>query len=140
MRSRASFIGFPVPLGHGWRVLLRCLLVDDNPDFLASADRLLRSQGMEIVGHATTGAEALELAKALTPDLALVDVELGDEDGIRLTRDLETQAPSTRIVLVSAYEQDDLADLIAESGAAAFLPKNALSAEAIAALLCPTGS
>jgi len=116
-------------------VKLRCLLVDDSEEFLASAARLLESQGLEIAGRATSGAEALQLAASLRPEVALVDIELGDEDGIALIRELEQQAPDTRVILISAYERDDLSDLIPDSGAAGFIPKRALGAEAIGEVL-----
>ena len=114
---------------------LRCLLVDDSEEFLASAARLLESQGIEVVGHATSGAEALELALALEPDIALVDIELADEDGIALAEVLRTQAPSTQVVLISAYEREELSELISDSPAVGFLPKSSLGAGAIAGLL-----
>ena len=114
---------------------LRCLLVDDSPEFLASAARLLESQGLEIVGSATSGAEAYALAAEHNPDLALVDVELAEEDGLEVTQELGRRAPGTAVVLISAYDRDDLADLIANSRAAGFLPKNALGAGAIARLV-----
>jgi two-component system nitrate/nitrite response regulator NarL len=116
-------------------VKLRCLLVDDSEEFLASATRLLESQGVEVVGHAANGAEALRLAVTLSPDLALIDIELGDEDGIALAQELAGRAPGTRVVLISAYERDDLSDLIPESSAIGFIPKRALGAEAIGDLL-----
>jgi DNA-binding NarL/FixJ family response regulator len=114
---------------------VRCLLVDDSPEFLASATRLLESQGFEIVGRATRGAEALELAERLAPEVALVDIELADEDGIALTHDFEERAPETRVILISAYERDDLSDLIAGSRAVGFLPKRSLGAAAVRPLL-----
>jgi DNA-binding NarL/FixJ family response regulator len=116
-------------------VKLRALLVDDSDEFLASAGRLLESEGIEIVGYANTGREALELAVALRPDLALVDIELGDEDGIELTGELHARAPATTVVLISAYERDELTDLIADSSAAGCLPKSELGASAIAGLM-----
>src|SRR5262249_30331777 len=116
-------------------VTVRCLLVDDSQEFLASAARLLESQGFEIVGQATSGAEALTMAAELTPDVALVDIELGEEDGIALAQDFEANAPATRVVLISAYERDELTELIAGSSALGFLPKRSLGAGAIAALL-----
>jgi DNA-binding NarL/FixJ family response regulator len=116
-------------------VKLRALLVDDSEEFLASAGRMLESEGIEIVGYAKTGREALELAVKLEPNVALVDIELGDEDGIELTGELEARAPATTVVLISAYDPDDLTDLIAESRAAGCLAKSALSAAAIAGLL-----
>jgi two-component system nitrate/nitrite response regulator NarL len=114
---------------------MRCLIVDDSEEFVASATRLLGSQGLDIVASASTIAGALDLAGTLAPDIALVDIELGDEDGIELSRELAARAPSTRIVLISSYERDDLGDLIAQSPAAGFLPKTDLGADAIARLL-----
>ena len=114
---------------------LRCLIVDDNEEFLASASRLLASQGMEIVGRASSGTDAVRLATTLTPDVALVDVQLGDEDGTKVARRLAIDEGTTRVILISTHSEDDLAELIADSPAVGFLPKPALSAAAVAALL-----
>ena len=116
-------------------VEVRCLLIDDSPEFLASAARLLESQGIDVVGCATSAAEALDLAAVLEPNLALVDIELGEEDGISLAQQFEACAPSTRVVLISTHDPADVGELIVESRAAGFLPKSALGAEAIAAFL-----
>jgi two-component system nitrate/nitrite response regulator NarL len=112
-------------------VALRCLLVDDSEEFLASATRLLESQGLEIVGRASSGREAMRLAAALRPDVALVDVQLGDEDGLEVTRQLHVGGRQIAVVLISTHSQDDVAELIADSPAVGFLPKTALSAVAI---------
>ena len=114
---------------------MRCLIVDDSAEFLASASRLLNSQGLDVVACASSGDGALRLATTLAPDVALVDVELGDEDGIALSHVLAERAPLTRIVLISSYDRDELGDLIAHSPAAGFLAKNDLGAGAIAELL-----
>jgi CheY-like chemotaxis protein len=113
----------------------RCLLVDDNEDFLASASRLLESQGLEVVGTASSSAEAVELAKTLKPDVILVDVELGDEDGVELVKRLGTKRRGPRVILISAYDQEEIADLIAPAKGVRFLPKSSLSAAKIAELL-----
>jgi DNA-binding NarL/FixJ family response regulator len=114
---------------------LRCLIVDDSEEFLASAARLLGSQGMVVVGCASSGDHALALVGDLAPDVALVDVELGDEDGIVLSHRLLERAPSTRVVLISSCRGEDLTELIARSPAAGFLAKTDLGADAIAGLL-----
>ena len=116
-------------------VEVRCLLIDDSREFLASAAQLLESQGVDVVGCATSTAEALELAAALEPNLALVDIELGEEDGISLAHQLEVRAPLMRVVLISSHDPADVEELIVDSRAAGFLPKSALGAEAIAAFL-----
>jgi DNA-binding NarL/FixJ family response regulator len=116
-------------------VPLRCLIVDDSELFLASASRLLAGQGVEVVGRAASGAEALQLAQKLEPDVALVDVQLGREDGLEVTRRLAGTAPATRVILISSHSKDELGELIADSPATGFLPKPALGADAIAKLL-----
>jgi CheY-like chemotaxis protein len=108
---------------------VRCLIVDDSEEFLASASLLLESQGVEVVACASSGADALELAWDLALNVALVDVELGDEDGIALAQEL---GEHTQVVLISAYERAELGDLL--SGVP-FLPKKALGAPAIERLL-----
>ena len=114
---------------------LRSLIVDDSEPFLASARRLLESQGLEIVGTATSGAEALTLVAEFSPDLALVDVELGEEDGVALTGELLSRSPTTRVVLISTYGHDEMQDLISTSSAVGFLPKSRLSGDAVRRLL-----
>jgi len=116
-------------------VALRCLIVDDSEAFLASASALLSAQGLEVVGLASSRAEALRLAERLRPDVTLVDVELGVEDGLQLARELAGRVPSSRVVLISTHPQDELGEVIADSPASGFLGKTALSAAAIAELV-----
>jgi DNA-binding NarL/FixJ family response regulator len=111
------------------------LIVDDSDEFVASAARLLGSQGLDVVGSASSGERALELAGSLEPDVALVDIELGEEDGIELSHVFAAQAPATRVVLISSYDQADLGDLISRSPAVGFLPKTDLGAAEIRAIL-----
>ena len=114
---------------------LRSLIVDDSEPFLASARRLLESQGLEIVGTATSGAEALDLVATHSPDLALVDVELGEEDGVALAGELRARSPATRVVLISTYSRDEMQVLASASAAVGFLPKRRLSGDAVRSLL-----
>lgn len=116
---------------------LRCLIVDDNPAFLEAARDLLERQGIDVVGAASTSAEALERAGALLPDVTLLDIDLGGESGFDLARRLAGEAAleHVRLVLISTYAERDFADLIAASPAVGFLPKAALSASAIHELL-----
>jgi DNA-binding NarL/FixJ family response regulator len=113
---------------------VRCLIVDDSEAFLASASRLLSAQGVDVVGRASCGVEALRLAQKLEPDVVLVDVHLGSEDGLEVARGLTAAAHAPRVILISSHSQDDLAELIADCPAVGFLPKSALNARAIASL------
>jgi DNA-binding NarL/FixJ family response regulator len=105
---------------------IRCLIVDDNRAFLDTVRVLLEREGITIVGLATTSAEALQLEKELRPDVVLVDIRLGDENGFDLAKLL-----SSRVILISTQEQDEYAEEIATSPAAGFIPKTRLSAAAI---------
>ena len=114
---------------------LRCLIVDDNEEFLDSASRLLSAQGLEVVGLASSGAEAVRLVRMFGPDVTLVDVQLGDEDGLEVTRRLAADDREARIILISTYSENELAELMVGSPAVGFLPKASLSADAIAKIL-----
>ncbi len=111
------------------------LIVDDSRAFLASAQALLQSQGMTVSACASCSEEALAAAQRFKFDLVLIDVELGGEDGLALARLLSARDPALRVVLISAYELDDIAELIAGCGAVGFLSKAALGRQAIADLL-----
>jgi CheY-like chemotaxis protein len=118
-------------------VALRCLIVDDNADFIEAARDLLERQGIEVVGVASTSAEALLRARELQPDVTLVDIDLGEESGFDVARLLAATAglDSVRLVLISTYAEKDFADLIAASPVAGFVPKATLSASAIQEVL-----
>ena len=111
-------------------------VVEDHPVFREGMARLIAGEEDFILcGSAGDAVTAREEIVRLKPDLALVDIELADEDGISLAQALHVRAPATRIVLISAYERDDLADLISDSSAVGFVPKRSLGADAIAAVL-----
>jgi DNA-binding NarL/FixJ family response regulator len=114
-------------------VALRCLIVDDNREFLAAARELLEQEGINIVGVASTGAEAIQQAVELRPEVILVDVYLGEESGFDLAR-LLAEGPGgaqATVILVSTYAHADLVDLVAASPAVGFLSKSDLSRRAI---------
>ena len=113
------------------------MIVDDSEPFLAVARDHLTRGGLDVVGTATCQRDALEMAEELRPDVVLVDVRLGTESGLELTRLLVDDRPDlrTHVVLISTLDQDDVADLVAVSSAAGFLPKYLLSARAVVELL-----
>jgi DNA-binding NarL/FixJ family response regulator len=114
--------------------VLTCVVIDDSPRFLASARRLLESQGLRVLGCASSSAEALAMTESLAPDVALVDVELGSEDGIELAHEIAGRPGATRVILISAHEREEVARLMEGRGPLSFLPKTALGAAAIAEL------
>jgi CheY-like chemotaxis protein len=110
--------------------MLRCLIVDDNPHFLEAARELLEREGAVVVGVASTGAEAIERIQELSPDVTLLDIDLGGESGFEVARRLHQQAASP-VILISTHAEEDYADLIAASPALGFLAKSALSTSAV---------
>ena len=114
-------------------VAMRCLLVDDSSAFLETARALLARDGVTVMGTASSGAEAVRLASALRPDVAVVDIGLGPENGFDLARELATMRIT--VVMTSSAAEDDYADLIAVSPVAGFLAKAELSAAGIRRLL-----
>jgi CheY-like chemotaxis protein len=126
---------------HAGAMPVRCLIVDDNHDFLRAARELLERDGISVVGLASTGAQAYRACRELKPDLALVDVELGEETGFEVARQLAGQVSSQqpRVILISTYSEDDFEDMIADSPAISFLPKTRLSGTAIRSILARAG-
>ena len=114
---------------------LRCLIVDDNSLFLEGSADLLRREGLDVVGVASNSAQAIQLVSELRPDVTLVDIDLGDEDGFELAQRLHAISDDSKVILVSTHSEDDLAQLIAASPALGFVPKTRLSAQAIRDLL-----
>lgn len=111
----------------------RCVIVDDNRDFLDAAKRLLKHEGINVVAVATSFAEGLQRVEELRPDVTLVDVNLGDESGFELVDQLHRNGlgASVRTILISTHAEEDFAELISDSPALAFIPKAALSGAAI---------
>jgi DNA-binding NarL/FixJ family response regulator len=107
---------------------LRCLIVDDKDFVLHAVSTLLGRDGITISGLASTTAEAIRHAEKLRPDVAIVDVALGDESGFDLARHL-MKGPRHRptVILTSTYSEDDIGHLIVAASADAFVPKTDLS-------------
>jgi CheY-like chemotaxis protein len=116
---------------------MRCLIVDDSAEFRDAASAMLERAGITVVGKATNSAEALRCYEDLRPDVALVDVDLGGEDGFELAEQLALASAASRlaVILVSTYAESDLAEMIDASPAVGFLQKFSLSPDAIRELV-----
>ena len=112
------------------------LIVDDQPEFCRLARELLDGRaGLRVVGEATSGAEALTLARALAPDVVVLDVEMPGLHGFETARRLLAAAPDLAIVLVSNTDEAQYGEVAHTVGARAFLPKREFSARALTRLL-----
>ena len=114
---------------------MRCLIVDDSAVFVHAACRLLEHQGIAVVGAASTSEEAMGRFEELTPDLALVDVELGDENGFDVVKQMAATGSPASAILISSHTADEFADMIAASPAAGFICKSDLTVDAIMAVV-----
>ncbi|HEX3813561.1 MAG TPA: response regulator transcription factor [Mycobacteriales bacterium] len=122
---------------------MRCLIVDDSARFLQAARALLEREGsVEVVGVASTSADAIARAEALSPDVLLLDIDLGGESGFELARAVDDRVRkghfkehTPRMILISTHSEEDFEELIEASPAVGFLNKSALSTRAIRELL-----
>jgi DNA-binding NarL/FixJ family response regulator len=128
-------IAAPVPAN-----LVRLLVVDDHPAVRIGLVAFLELEdGIQVVGEAENGLEVLELLDRLRADVILMDVRMPVLDGTQATALIKRARPQTGIVLVTAYEQDELRALGLASGADAFVCKGVLGAE-LAAVIRAVGS
>ena len=112
---------------------MRCLVVDDNVRFLEEAQRALRREGIRIVAVATSAGEARRVLTSQPVDLLLLDIDLGEESGLRATEHARRRIAShfnARDLDLSSREAD-FTELIEASPAAGFIAKTELSAKAI---------
>lgn len=130
--TRSTLSGFPYPrpsvaMGSSPHVEQSILVVDDDPTFRDLAQRILTDAGLKVVGEAGSAAAAIEAAKAIEPDVALVDVDLPDRDGITLAKELTALPWRPRVVLTSVDPDAAGPDDLRRSGALAFLHKAELA-------------
>lgn len=120
---------------HTGPVQLRCVIVDDDDEFLTVAQALLERGGLTVAGVAHSSAEAVQRIQALRPDVVLIDIRLGRESGFDVARRLADNGHPAALIMISTHAGEDYAELIAESPATGFLPKAELSAVAIRRIL-----
>jgi DNA-binding NarL/FixJ family response regulator len=86
---------------------LRVILVDDHDLFRTGLRNLLLEQGLDIVGEAATGGDALRLVRELTPDVVVMDLNMPGMTGVEATRQIATISPLTRVLVLTISDQDD---------------------------------
>ncbi len=113
---------------------LRVLIADDEILHVMSLRAQVTALGHDVVAEASTGEEAVELAKKLKPDLAILDIKMPETDGIAAARRITAEAPIP-IVLLTAYSEQDLAQRAADAGIFAYLMKPVSEADLLPAIL-----
>jgi two-component system, NarL family, invasion response regulator UvrY len=108
------------------------MIVDDQPPFRAAARAVVtRVAGFELVAEVASGEEAVETSAAVAPQLVLMDINMGELDGIEATRLITDADPTVKVILVSTYALDDLPPGARTSGAVAYVNKDELSPRVI---------
>ena len=108
------------------------MIVDDQPPFRAAARAVIdRVPGFELVAEVASGEEAVETSSAVAPQLVLMDINMGELDGIEATRLITSDNPAIKVILVSTYGLDDLPSGARTSGAIAYVNKDELSPRVI---------
>jgi len=114
---------------------IRLLLVDDHAMVREGIRNLLELQAdMTVVGEAATGREAIEKARALKPAVVVLDVSLPDLEGRRVAREVRAVAPSARIVVLTAHEDEDSMLHLCQAGVSGYVLKHSSTAELIEAI------
>jgi DNA-binding NarL/FixJ family response regulator len=111
------------------------LIVDDHAGFRSFARALLEAEGFDVVGEAVDGASALATARALAPELVLLDVALPDMDGFAVCDALLRDDAGPAVILTSSRDVSSYRRRLERSRARGFIPKSELSGPSLAALV-----
>jgi DNA-binding NarL/FixJ family response regulator len=114
--------------------MTRVILVDDHPVFRNGLRALLEASGIDVVGEAATGADAVELAAQLTPDVVLMDLGLPDMSGVEAVGQIVAARPATRVLVISLYQDDGSVETALRAGARGYVVKDAPAEEVVAAV------
>jgi DNA-binding NarL/FixJ family response regulator len=114
---------------------VRVLIVDDDDLMRAGLKAVLSSdESIEVIGEAADGRAAVSTARALRPDVVLMDVRMPDLDGISATREVLGTAPEVKVAILTTFEQDDYIFGALSAGASGFLLKRTRPEDLIAAI------
>lgn len=114
---------------------IRVLLADDQDLVRVGLRIILESEdGIDVVGEARTGREAVELAGSLQPDVVCMDVQMPDLDGLAATRELIAGGTRAGILILTTFDRDDYLFEALEAGASGFVLKNSTPEDLVAAV------
>ena len=114
---------------------LRILIVDDHAVVRRGVRALLESHpGWEVSGEATTGREALDLARRLQPDIVVMDLSLPELNGLDATRQIVREWPRTEVLVLTMHHSEELARNVLQAGARGYVLKSDADHDLIAAV------
>jgi DNA-binding NarL/FixJ family response regulator len=103
---------------------IRVLIADDHALVRSGLRSILETEAdIEVVGEAGDGHEALALAQEILPDVILMDIKMGDWDGVTATRRVRNSVPSSRVIVLTNYDEDELVFSSIRAGASGYLLK-----------------
>lgn len=104
--------------------MTRIILADDHDLVRTGLKRLLDDvQEIEVLGEASNGQEAIELVKQFNPDVAILDINMPELNGIETTEKLRRDYPGLKIIIVSMHSDEDILQRLLKAGASAYLTK-----------------
>jgi DNA-binding NarL/FixJ family response regulator len=110
--------------------LIRILAADDHPLLRSGVGALIATQSdMQLVAEAATGAEAVQLHREINPDVTLMDLQMPDMSGLDAIIAIKSEAPSARIIVLTTYSGDVLAQRALKAGAQAYVLKSLVRTE-----------
>jgi DNA-binding NarL/FixJ family response regulator len=113
---------------------VRVLLAEDHKIVRQATRMYFESMGVEIVGEATTGVEAVRLARDLEPDVVVMDIHMPELTGVEATRRIRLDNPDTRVLVLTAYDDPAYVHALLDAGADGFILKTAELAQLYRAL------
>ena len=114
---------------------IRIVIADDHAVVRQGTRSLLeREKDLEVVGEAADGEEAVKLIEQLRPDVAIVDIAMPKLNGVEVTRQIKPLCPSTAVLILTAYDDDEYIFALLEAGAAGYLLKDVDSREVVEAV------
>ncbi len=115
--------------------MIRILLVDDHALFRSGMRSILEEHpGMEVIGEAESGEAAVDFVRRQTPDVVLMDVHMSGIGGIEATRRIQRIAPETKVVALTALDQEPFPSRLLDAGARGYLTKGCPAEELIQAI------
>ena len=115
---------------------LRVLIADDHRLFAEALEAILvGDERIEVVGQASDGSQAVELARKLDPDVVLMDVSMPVLDGFEATRQIRAESESARILMLTGSNSRDDVDRSREAGASGYVTKDRIASELVSAIV-----
>lgn len=114
--------------------MIRVLIADDQALFREGLRAVLAAQGVDVVGEAANGREAIELAERLSPDVVLMDLRMPEVDGIAATRHIAALANGPRVIALTTFDDDESVFDAIRAGALGYLLKDTRSAKLLEAI------